>query len=307
MHRSHRSALPAALSLLVALHAPVARASGEALAVAPASAAAPADCGSLPGTAPERAPKLFDRGGFNFSSVLLAEKAAHPVDLCVLVDARGQVSDVRVSASSTPFDSAAADAVRWWWFTPARAAGKPVASWLRLSVDIQPPADTEAIVPDVLALAHDAESRGDVRGAIDAWGGVLARVGVHPSLGDEYSVRERILRLAARLPERPKVPTSAEGRARGARNMMQRNVARGENEDYAKRLDEALIVAPWYTEAYRWRAAARAACGMRAGALRDAACYRIAAPDSASRALADRAIALIAAGDTLTANSILKH
>ena len=238
---------------------------------------------------------------------MLGQKPAHVVELCVRVDANGQVSDVRVRSGGTPFDSAAVDAVRWWWFVPASTAGKPVAAWTRLSVDIQPPADTEPLVPDVVALALDAESRGDLRGAIDLWGGVLARVGVHPSLGDEWSVRERILRLAARMPEPPPVPMPADGRARGARNLMQRNVARGENADYAKRLDESLTMAPWYANAYRWRAAARAACGQRAGALRDAACYRIAAPDSASRALADRAIALIAAGDTLTANSILKR
>ena len=169
------------------------------------------------------------------------------------------------------------------------------------------PRPRASALPTALALALDAESRGDLRGAIDAWGGVLARVGVHPSLGDEWSVRERILRLAARLPEPLAVPSAAVGPARGARNLMQRNVARANNVDYAVRLDESLAIAPWYADAYRWRAAARAAAGMRAGALRDATCYRIAAPDSASRALADRAIALIAAGDTLTANSILKH
>jgi TonB family protein len=250
---------------------------------------------------------VWDRGGFNFSSAMLSQKPARAVELCVRVDANGQVSEVRASRGDTPFDSAAVDAVRWWWFVPANNAGKPVPAWTHLSVDIQPPADTEPLVPDVIALALDAESRGDLRGAIDLWGGVLARVGVHPSLGDEWSVRERILRLAAKLPEPPAVPSSADGAARGARNLMQRNVARANNADYAARLDESLSIAPWFSDAYRWRAAARAAAGMRAGALRDAACYRIAAKDSATRALADRAIALIAAGDTLTANSILKH
>ena len=303
MRRVRASNLTTLLALLVALHAPVARASGEAPAAEPPAAA----CGPEGSLAPEQAARVFDRTGFNFPAATLGERAAHPVELCVLVDSRGQVSDVRVARGGTPFDTAAVDAVRWWWFQPARSGGKPVAAWTRVSVAIEPPEDAEPIVPDVIALARDAEARGDLRGAIDAWGGVLARVGVHPTLGDEWSVRERILRLAAKLPEPPKVPLSADGRARGARNLMQRNVARGENEDYAKRLDEALAVAPWFADAYRWRAAARAACGQRAGALRDAACYRIAAPDSATRALADRAIALIAAGDTLTANSILKH
>jgi len=306
MRCSRLSTPPAVLALLVALLAPVACASGQAPAAAPATPTASA-CGPAPGPTPDQLPTIFDRGGFNFTSEMLGQKAPHPVDLCVLVDAHGQVSDVRVNEGDSPFAAAAMDAVRWWWFLPARAAGKPVASWTRLSVDIQPPADAEAIVPDVVALALDAESRGDLQGAIGAWSGVLARVGVHPTLGDEGSVRERILRLAARLPEPLAVPQAANGSARGARNLMQRSVARADNADYAKRLDESLMIAPWYANAYRWRAAARAACGLRAGALRDAACYRIAARDSVSRALADRAIALIAAGDTLTANSILKH
>ena len=250
---------------------------------------------------------MFDRLGFNFTSGMLGQKATHPVELCVLVDARGQVTEVRVARGGTPFDSAAVDAVRWWWFEPARTSGKPVSAWTRVDVGIQSPADAEPINPDVMAYALDAEARNDVRGAIDAWSGVLGRVGVHPTLADEWSVRERILRLSARLPEWPKVPMPANGSARGAHNLMQRNVARADNADYAKRLDEALMAAPWFVDAYRWRAAARAACGMRAGALRDAACYRLAVKDSASQALADRAIALIAAGDTLTANSILKH
>jgi len=46
---------------------------------------------------------------------------------------------------------------------------------------------------------------------------------------------------------------------------------------------------------------------MRDGAVRDAMCYRLGAPDSASRALADRALAALATGDTLAANSLLKH
>jgi hypothetical protein len=208
MSRPRASTLSIALALLVALHAPVAR--GEQRRC----------CGhdrgprvgglqrvrTRNGPAPKQGPRLWDRGGFNFSSAMLGQKPARAVELCVRVDANGQVSEVRASRGDTPFDSAAVDAVRWWWFVPASTAGKPVPSWTRLSVDIQPPADTEPLVPDVVALALDAESRGDLRGAIELWGGVLARVGVHPSLGDEWSVRERILRLAARCPSRCRCP-----------------------------------------------------------------------------------------------------
>ena len=139
MHSSRLSNPPAVLALLVALIAPVACASGEAPAAAPATPT-PSACGPAPGPAPDQLPRIFDRGGFNFTSEMLGQKAPPPVDLCVLVDANGQVSDVRVNEGGTPFAAAAMDAVRWWWFLPARAAGKPVcvfvggqaeASWLR--------------------------------------------------------------------------------------------------------------------------------------------------------------------------------
>jgi hypothetical protein len=291
----------AALALLV-LHLAGARAGAEP---GPGSGAAP--CGPADAPAPDQPAVVRDRIGFNFPAAALDGTPPRALELCAQVDERGFVREVRVRRGGTPFDSAAVDAVRWWLFEPARRAGRPTPSWVTLSVTPEPPTDALPLVPDVLALAQDAEAAGDLRGAIDAWTGVLARVGQHPTLSDEWSVRERVLRLAARLPKPPQIPLATEGRARGARNLMQRNIARGDNADYAGRLDEVLLVAPWYVDAYRWRAAARAASGMRDGAERDALCYRLAAPDSASRALADRALAALAAGDTLAANSLLKN
>jgi hypothetical protein len=87
---------------------------------------------------------------------------------------------------------------------------------------------------------------------------------------------------------------------------MLRDMSRATNADLAKALDEALVQAPWYADAYRWRASARAASGQRAGAMRDVLCYEIATRDSGALALADRALEALAAGDTLAAMTLLK-
>jgi hypothetical protein len=88
---------------------------------------------------------------------------------------------------------------------------------------------------------------------------------------------------------------------------MLRDMSHGTNADLAKALDKVLVEAPWYADAYRWRASARAASGQRAGAIRDVLCYEIATRDSAGLAVADRALSALAAGDTLTAMTLLKH
>src|SRR5689334_19357254 len=156
-------------------------------------------------------------------------------------------------------------------------------------------------------MALKAEAAGDPRDALDAWTGTLARVGVHPTLGNEWVIRERVLRLAASLGAPPVVPAGAESSARGAHNRMLRDISRATNADLAKTLDEVLVEAPWYADAYRWRASARAASGQRAGAIRDVLCFEIASRDSAKLAMADRALAALATGDTLAALTMLKH
>ncbi len=264
-------------------------------------------CDTPPGLAPDRAPMARDTIGLNYRSESLDLTDSASVTVCVLVDSLGLVREAHLSRGTTPFDSAAVDAVRWWLFDPARRGAAAVPAWQSVFVRARPPVDAEPLVPDVLALATNAEARGDARGALDAWTGALARVGVHPTLRNEWVIREHILRLASALAKPPSVPLSAEGQARGARNLMQRNIARGANADYAQTLDGVLRAAPWYVNAYRWRAAARAACGQRAGAMRDLLCYRLGVPDSASRVLADRALVMLAAGDTLSANSLLKN
>jgi TonB family protein len=238
---------------------------------------------------------------------MLDASADGAVEVCVLVDSTGTVREAGISRPAAPFDEAALEAARWWLFAPARAHGRPVPARIPVIVAAHVPRDADPLVPDVVALARDAERRGDLRGALDAWTGVLARVGTHPALQNEWAIREQLVRLAARLPKPPEVDMTTVARARSMHNLMLRNVARGANEDYARALDEVLLVAPWYADAYRWRASARAASGQRDGAVRDVLCYRLAARDSVGRALAERALVALASADTLAAMTMLKN
>jgi len=162
-------------------------------------------------------------------------------------------------------------------------------------------------VPDVVALARDAEARGNAREALDAWTGALARAGTHPTLGNEWALREHVLRLARVLHPAPEVSQATIGRAHAQHNLLLRNMARAINADCARSLDDVLLTAPWYADAYRWRASARAASGDRDGAWRDALCYALAAPDSAGLAVSAAALRALAVADTLGAHMILKR
>src|SRR4029077_1098235 len=173
----------------------------------------------------------------------------------------------RIERGGTPYDSAAVDAVHWWQFEPARLEGRAIAARVSVPVAVRPPVDADPLVPDVQSLAIAAESAGRMREALDAWTGTLARVGTHPTLGNEWVIRERIIRLAASLGT--PVSSNVTGRARGAHNLMLRDMSRSTNADLAKTLDAVLLEAPWYANGYRWRASARAPRGERAGAIRD--------------------------------------
>src|SRR5687767_14559756 len=129
----------------------------------------------------EPQPQVRDSLGLNFTTELLAADPA-TIELLVLVDPHGTARRVRIARGGTPFDSAAVDAVRWWLFDPVLANRTRVSAWTRVTVDARPPTGADPVVPDVLALANDAEARGDTRGALDAWTGALARAGTHPSL-----------------------------------------------------------------------------------------------------------------------------
>lgn len=302
MRPSRRVLVLAALAMLAALFAPMARASSRGTP----RAAAPATCDPLPGEAPDTPPVLRSAVGLNYSNDLLASPADAVVRVCVLVDSTGVVREASVLGPRAPFDDAALDAARWSVFEPARRRGRAVPARVTLEVSARTPRDADPLVPDVLALARQAEAQGDLRGALDAWTGTLARVGVHPALQDEWTLRAHALSVAARFPAPPTVPAPTEARARGTHNLMLRNISRADNADYARALDDVLREAPWYADAYRWRAAARAASGQRDGAVRDVLCYRLAA-DSAGRALAERALVALSRADTLAALTLLRH
>ena len=238
---------------------------------------------------------------------MLAPGDSATVEVCALVDTLGVVREARVARGGTPYDSAAVDAVRWWWFRPARREGRPVPARVTVRVSAAAPPEAYALVPDLFTMAREAESQGRARDAIDAWTGALARVDRHATIGNEWAIRERIVHLAATLPQPPAIPLSATSRARGAHNRMLRDASRATNADLAATLDGVLLEAPWYADAYRWRASARAASGKPAGALRDLLCYRLAVRDTLGRAVADRALAALAGGDTITALTILKY
>ncbi len=301
-------------SLLPLLLAPAARAgarrapnSATVVAAPSAPARSAVRCDTLPGEPPDQLPVLRSGVALNYTNDMLQEPGDGAVGICVLVDSTGTVREAGVSGPSETFDLAALEAARWWVFAPARRAGRAVPARITVRVEARVPRDADQLVPDVIALAQDAETRGSLREALDAWTGTLMRVGTHPALQNEWVLREHIVRLAARLPKPPEVPMLTEARARGQHQLMLRNVARAANADYAKALDEVLRVAPWYADAYRWRASARAASGQRDGAVRDVLCYRLAVRDSANLALAQRALVALANADTIAAMTMLKN
>src|SRR5262245_31527153 len=188
--------------MLAALLAPWAHAGGAPRAKRPTRAAATAPnpapvaaCAPLPGPPPEMPPRARDVVGLNYASAALETGDSALVEVCALVDSSGLVREAAAAGRHTPYDSAAVDAVRWWWFEPARRAGRAVPARALIAVAARPPRDADPLVPDVLALAAEAESRGDLRGAIDAWTGALARAGRHSAIGNEWAIREHILRL----------------------------------------------------------------------------------------------------------------
>jgi hypothetical protein len=184
---------------------------------------------------------------------------------------------------------------------------QPGGGWSDLSVGLPSRGDADPLSPDLVGMAREAEASGDLRGAIDAWTGAIARVGRHPSLADDHVIRARILALAARMPKPPAVPGLAEGPVRGARNALERSMARAVSLDAVAALNDALAIAPWYAEGYRWRASAEAGCGRIEDARRSLLLYRLAAPDSAAQALANRALSALARSDTLAASQMLKY
>ena len=308
--RRFRALLPGALLLAatVAARAPKpVHTAADTLAVPTVAACEPLDASTL-----DPPIGLRSTVGIDVDNTALAQPLDAYVHACLLVDSTGVVreaSAVARSDSTLParLTAAALESARWWLFSRPLRGGHPATARVLVNVPVHVPVDADPLSPDVVAMAAESEARGDLRGAIDAWTGALARVGQHPALRNEWAIRARVIGLAARMPKPPEVPMMTEITARSMHNLMERNMARASNADYADKLDGVLRDAPWYADAYRWRASARAASGQRDGAIRDVLCYRLAVHDSAGRALATRALMALAADDTLAALTMLKN
>ncbi len=247
------------------------------------------------------APVLLSGVRPNVSWHWLESKLTGPVVMRVRVDTTGIVDSVLVREGDPRLRSAAVDAARWHLYS---APSTP--TWVVLSLATPTAGDAEALSPDPVAMALEAERAGDLQGAIDAWTGAIARVGRHPSLQDDHAIRAHILALAERMPHPPAVPDMAAGPVRGAKNLLERNMASAVSRDVVVILDQSLAIAPWYGEGYRWRAAALAGCGRLEDARRAVMLYRLAAHDSASQAMSRRALHALAHADSIGAAQILK-
>jgi hypothetical protein len=210
--------------------------------------------------------------------------------------------DSAVALSGLPAARAsAAAAVRWWIFPP-----RTPPAWTEVRITLDGTSREPAPRPDVLAMAREAERSGDAGGAMMAWMGALGRVGRHPSIQNEWAIREHIARLRTRLAKPPVVAGTTTTPAIVARIRQQRVLASAEHADVVDALDKTLLAAPWWDDPYQWRAASEAGCGRVYDAMRSLRMLRMVTADSAMRARADRGIAGLAAGDTLRVSQMLK-
>ncbi|MEO5988637.1 MAG: hypothetical protein ABIU54_13705 [Candidatus Eisenbacteria bacterium] len=257
--------------------------------------------GASANPATQTAPVLTSGVRPNVAWQWLESKVTGSVVMRVRIDTTGIVDSVVVREGDPRLRSAATDAARWHLYSAPSAA-----TWVELSLAAPTAGEAEALSPDPVAIALEAERAGDLQGAIEGWTGAIARVGRHPSLQDDHAIRAHILALAQRMPHPPAVPDVAAVPVRGAKNLLERSMASAVSLDALVLLDESLAIAPWYGEAYRWRAAALAGCGRIDDARRAVMLYRMAADDSASRAMSRRALTALAHADSIGAAQILK-
>jgi TonB family protein len=262
-------------------------ASGHAEAGAPAPAMAPLVLSRVPVDVPEAA---------------LEAKLQGTVTLRVRVSAVGLVDSVRVVSGDPRLREDAAACARWWLFAPP---ARPV--WTTVAIDVDGREDVDPLSPDVLAMATDAERRGAPWEALDACVGGLQRIGTHPRLRNPWALRERAIRLSRLMPERLHVPGALMSPCQNARGQQLRSMASLAHESYVATFDQALLASPWWADGYQWCAASLLLCGRGYDAVRTLVLFRDAAKDSAARGLADRALAGLAAGDTLAVSRLLMH
>lgn len=223
------------------------------------------------------------------------------VVLSVRVSRAGLVDSVRVTSGDERLRAAAVGAARWTVFAP-----QPAPVWTTLTLSIDGRLEPEPLNPDVLGMAREAEAANDGANALVAWTGALRRLGTHPSIANEWVIRERTLGIARRYPAVAGVPGETAGLARGARTEQERVVASARHADLVAKWDEALAVAPWWPDPYLWRAGSLAACGRSAEARRSLRFYQLGATDSTGRWLAATALQMIAGGDSLGASELIK-
>ena len=299
------------------MHTPVRRlalAVPVALLLAAAAAAAPAPhpttarrvLPTIHPASPERepvtAPALLSSVPADVPLAALNAQLRGTVTLSVRVARTGLVDSVRVLGGDPRLRAAAVTSARWWVFAPP--AGP---TWTTIKIDVDGRQDADPLLPDVLAMESDAERRGAPWEAIDACVGALGRVGTHPRLQNPWAIREHAIRLARKLPGKLKVPGALMTVCQQARGQQLRTMASASHQNFVKSFDDALLVCPWWADGYQWRAASLLQCGQGVEAMRSLVLFRAAAADTAARSLANRALAGIAAGDTLGVSRMLMH
>ncbi len=263
---------------------------------------APAAASSAADTAAVGSPVLTSSVLPNVPWELLEGGVTGPVTLRVRVVPDGTVDSIQFTSGDPRLKAASIAAARWSLYRALK-----VATWVELTLPIPVAADWTALSPDPVALALEAEQVENLREAIDAWTGAIARVGRHPSLQDDVAIRTHIIELARRMPEPLAVPNMATGPVRAAQQLLARNMSRAVSSDVAASVDDALRIAPWFGKGYRLRAAALVGCGRIDDARRSVMLFRAASKDSAEQALAEKALASLAKADTISAVQMLKY
>ncbi len=214
----------------------------------------------------------------------------------------GTVDSVVAISGDPRLRAAAMDAVRWYVYAP-----QAEPAWTLATITIDGREETDPLGVDILGLIRDAERDGRWRDALEAYTGALRRLDQHPTLRNPWALRLRAVRTAARLGGPGSPGGSIELKAIATRVQQQRTVARAAHADLVADFETCLQAAPWWGEVYQWEAASLLGCGRSSDAIRDLLLFRVACPDSVSRERAERALAGIAAGDTVVVGERLKR
>jgi hypothetical protein len=223
------------------------------------------------------------------------------VVLRLRVSRLGLVDSVRVVSGDARLRTPALAAARWYLYS---AQPRPV--WTTTTITIDGTVESEPLPLDVMGMARTAERAGNFQAALDAWAGVLNRCGTHPTIRNPWAIRERIARLERTMAVPPPLRGESQGYAIAARIEQQRTVASAAHAELVKKFEDAQRDLPWWDEPYQWDAASLVGCGRSQDAIRTLMIFRAATRDTASRRLADRALAGIAAGDTVVVGEMLK-